>query len=149
MYTAARTKQFGSWLTGSILVMFVLLTAMACFGQEYRATVTGTVTDSSKAIIPGATVSIRNLDTNEVLQVKTNAAGVYTVPFLHPGHKLEVSAEAPGFKKSTFPPIVLAVSQTQTADFALEVGGLHDVVTVTSDAYEVGLDSAKDRKSVV
>ena len=150
MYTAARTKQFGSWLTGSILVMFVLLTAMVCFGQEYRATVTGTVTDSSKAIIPDATVSIRNLDTNEVIQVKANAAGAYTVPFLHPGHKLEVSAEAPGFKKSTFPPIVLGVSQTQTANFALEVGGLHEVMTVNSDAYEVGLDTAKaDRGSSV
>jgi hypothetical protein len=41
--------------------------------QEYRAKITGTVTDSSKAIIPNATVQIHNLDTNEITMVKTKS----------------------------------------------------------------------------
>jgi carboxypeptidase family protein len=148
MHNAARITRLGSSWRGAFT--FILLTAMACFGQEYRATLTGSVTDSSKAIISGATVSVRNLDTNEVITVKTNSAGVYTIPFLHPGHRLEVSADAPGFRKEVFPPIELSVSQTQTADFVLKVGTLNETVTVTSEAYEIGLDSAKaDRSQLV
>jgi len=143
MDNGARTKRLGSCWKVAITLIFVLLVATACFGQEYRATITGIVTDSSKAVIPNATVSVRNLDTNEVIKVQANAAGVYTVPFLHPGHKLEVSAEAPGFKKSTYPPVVLSVSQTQTADFVLQVGAVSEELTVTSEAFEVGMDSAK------
>src|SRR5208283_672315 len=106
----------------------VFLSALV-WGQEYRATITGTVTDASKAVVPNATVTVRNLDTNEVIQVKTNAAGVYTVPFLHPGHRLEVSVEAPGFEKANYPPVVLSVSQVQTADFVLKVGSIRETMT--------------------
>ena len=148
MDNAAKAKRFGGCRRAATTSIFVLLAAMACFGQEYRATITGVVTDSSKAVIPNATVSVRNLDTSEVIKVQTNAAGVYTVPFLHPGHQLEVSAEAPGFKKSTFPPVVLSISQTQTADFVLQVGGIHEELTVTSEAYTVGLDLAKSDRSL-
>jgi hypothetical protein len=124
-------------------IMLVLLAGpVLLWGQEYRATITGVVRDASKAVISNATVSVRNLDTNEVITVKTNDAGVYTVPFLHPGHKLEVSAEATGFKRLTYPPVVLSISQVQTADFVLQVGTPSEVVTVTTDAYQVGLDAA-------
>jgi len=126
----------------------VFLSALV-WGQEYRATITGTVTDASKAVVPNATVTVRNLDTNEVIQVKTNAAGVYTVPFLHPGHRLEVSVEAPGFEKANYPPVVLSVSQVQTADFVLKVGSVRETMTVTSESYQVGLDSAKADRGVV
>ena len=114
---AARSGWCDGWRR-LLPAIFILLAAVVSFGQEYRATITGIVTDSTKAVIPNATVSVRNLDTGEIIRVKTNKAGAYTVPFLHPGHKLEVSADASGFKRSTFPPIVLAVSQTQTADFS-------------------------------
>jgi len=143
MDNVAAIEWRGSCCRLATLLIFALLAPLACFGQEYRATITGVVTDSSKAAISNATVSVRNIDTNEIINVKTNDAGVYTVPFLHPGHKLEVSADAPGFKKSTFPPVVLSISQTQTADFVLQVGALSQTVTVTSEAYDVGLDSAK------
>jgi hypothetical protein len=118
--------------------------------QDYRATITGTVTDPSKAVVPGATVSVRDLDTNETTTVKTNSAGVYVVPYLRPGQRLEVSAEAPGFKKMTYPPVVLSVSQKQTADFVLEVGSTTQEVTVNSESYLVGLDTEKaDRGTVI
>lgn len=127
-----------------VLCMFAILMVPALlWAQEYRATITGIVTDSSKAVVPDATITVRNLDTGEVITAKANAAGVYTVPFLHPGHKLEVSAEAPGFKKSTYPPVVLSISQTQTADFVLEIGQVNERIVVTSEGYEIGLDEAK------
>jgi hypothetical protein len=135
----------------SVVIAFVaMILSMPCRGQEYRATVTGSVTDASKAVIPKATVSVRNLDTGEVTTVQSNSAGVYVVSFLHPGQKLEVSAEAPGFKKAIYPPVVLTISQTQTANFVLQVGSESQEVTVDSESYQIGLDSEKaDRGFVV
>jgi len=133
-----------------VIVFLAAILGLPCWGQEYRATITGTVTDASKAVIPKATVSVRNLDTGEVTTVQSNSAGVYVVSFLHPGQKLEVSAEAPGFKKAIYPPVVLTISQTQTANFALQVGSESQEVTVDSESYQIGLDSEKaDRGFVV
>jgi hypothetical protein len=134
----------------AVLVLFAAILGMPCRGQEYRATITGTVTDASKAVIPKAIVRVRNIDTGEVTTVQSNSAGVYTVPYLHPGQKLEVSAEAPGFKKAIYPPVVLTISQTQTADFMLQIGSETQQVTVDSESYQIGLDSEKaDRGFVV
>lgn len=128
----------------------LLLFSAICYGQEYRASITGVVTDSSKAVIPGATVSVKNLDTGEVLTVKTSGAGVYSVPYLHPGQRLEVSATADGFKTATYPPIVLSVSQVQAANFSLEIGAAAQEVIVNSESYQVGLDTEKaDRGEVI
>ena len=134
----------------SLTISFVIGITTFCAGQEFRATITGIVTDSSKAVIPNAIVTVRNLDTNEVLTVRTNSAGIYTAPYLHPGQKLEVSAESPGFAKVTYPPIVLTISQTQTANFVLNVGTETQQVTVNSESYQVGLDTEKaDRGTVI
>lgn len=133
-----------------VILFLATLFSLPGRAQEFRATITGVVTDSSKAVIPGADVTVRNLDTNEVITVKTNAAGVYTVPFLHPGHKLEVSASASGFKTETYPPTVLSISQVQTANFILQVGSATQEVTVNSESYQVGLDTEKaDRGAVI
>jgi Carboxypeptidase regulatory-like domain/TonB-dependent Receptor Plug Domain len=135
------------WLWAILLLAASITSAGA---QEFRATITGVVTDASKAVIPGATVSVRNLDTNQILTVKTNATGVYNVPYLQPGQRLEVSAEAPGFKESTYPPIVLTISQVSTANFTLQVGGSSEEVKVSSESYSVGLDTEKaDRGTVI
>jgi hypothetical protein len=138
------------FLFATIVLVSAIFVPGLCWGQEYRATITGSVTDSSKAIIPGATVSVRNLDTGEVLTVKANAAGIFTVPYLHPGQKLEVSAEAPGFKKSSYPPTVLTISQVETANFTLQVGAVTQTVTVNSQSYQVGLDTeTADRGTLI
>lgn len=139
-----------NFLFAVMALVAAIIVPSLCWGQEYRATITGVVTDSAKAVIPGATVSVHNLDTGEVITVKTNGAGSYTVPYLHPGNKLEVSAEASGFEKSTYPPIVLSVSQVQTANFALQVGAASQQITVNSESYQVGLDTERaDRGSVI
>jgi len=133
-----------------VIVFLTTILSLPCLGQEYRATITGVVTDASKAVIRDAAVSIRNLDTGEVIRVKTNAAGVYAVPFLHPGQKLEVSVEAPGFRTETYPPVVLSVLQKQTANFVLQVGSATQEVTVSTEGYQVSLDTERaDRGTVV
>jgi hypothetical protein len=140
----------GSLVFSAIILALITLASTPCRGQEYRATITGVVTDASKAVIPGASVSVRNLDTGEMLTAKTNAAGVYSVPYLHPGQKLEVSVEAAGFQKEAYPPIVLSISQVQTANFVLKVGAATQEVVVNSESYQVGLDTERaDRGTIV
>lgn len=141
-----------SWIRELLVVAIFATIAFSprLHAQEYRATITGVVTDASKAVIPGATVSVKNLDTNEVLVVKTDKAGVYAVPYLHPGSRLEVSATANGFNTETYPPVVLSVSQVRTANFVLKIGAASQEVTVTSQSYQVGLDTEKaDRGSII
>lgn len=138
------------WFQGiTFALALVVLACGALSAQEFRATITGVVTDASKAVIPNAIVTVKNLDTGDVQVVKTTAAGVFSVPYLHPGQRFQVSAEATGFKKSTYPPITLEVSQTATANFVLQVGATNEEVTVTSDSYQVGLDTAKADRGVV
>lgn len=63
----------------------LLMTVLPTLAQEFRATVNGQLTDSAGAAIVSATVSVRNLATNEVAAVTTNSEGAYNVPFLKPG----------------------------------------------------------------
>lgn len=133
-----------------LIVTVMLALCPVLMAQEYRATITGTVMDSSKARIPNATVVVRNLDTGQVTRVKTDSAGVYSVPYLHPGQRFGISAEVPGFKTETYPPVVLSVSQVETANFVLQPGGASQEITVTSQSYDVALDTEKaDRGSII
>jgi hypothetical protein len=59
--------------------------AAALCAQEYRATITGTITDSSGAAVRGARVSAINLQTGLTLKSETNAQGHYVIPYLLPG----------------------------------------------------------------
>src|SRR5215471_1335898 len=127
-----------------LILIGLLLTAYA---QEFRATVNGRVIDPSKAVIPNATVTVRNVETNETATVTTNSEGNYTVSFLKPG-VYSITAEAPGFKKYTRDRQELQVSQTATIDMQLEVGATSEAVTVTSEAPL--LDETKaDRGNVI
>lgn len=131
-----------------VFLLCISLVSLFAFGQEFRATVTGVVTDSTNAAVPNATVTVHNLDTNQSTVVKTNATGNYTVPFLRPGQRYEVSVEAPGFKKATYPPVTVTIGQVVNANVQLQVGGASEQVTVTSEAPMLELSKA-DRGGLV
>src|SRR5688572_17417130 len=113
------------------LVFSLLITASA-FAQGERGTFNGSITDSSGAVVAGASVKVLNPATGVELNATTTDAGVYRLPSLLPGtYKITVSA--PGFKTAVRENVVLAVAQTLTVDFNLEVGAVSDSVTVSSD----------------
>src|SRR5262249_3016637 len=66
-------------------------------GQETRAVITGTVTDPQGAVVPEATVEVKNLETNVVSKTVTNERGLYSFPPLNPG-MYSVTASGVGFK---------------------------------------------------
>ncbi|MCP5120726.1 MAG: carboxypeptidase regulatory-like domain-containing protein [bacterium] len=80
------------------LVGLALVLGMNAYGQSNLATVTGVVTDVGDAVIPGATVTVRNVDTNIDRVMQTNEVGVYTITNLQPGN-YELTAESEGFRK--------------------------------------------------
>src|SRR5712691_5235015 len=114
-------------------VFFLIALTVSASGQEFRATVNGRVTDPSGLAVPGVTVIVQNLQTNEAASAVTGDAGNYAIQFLRPG-VYSVTAELPGFKKFMRDQVTLSVGQTATIDVQLEVGEVTEAVTVTSEA---------------
>ena len=83
-----------------IILMVLLVVSGTLFAQEFRATLTGRVTDPSGAVIPGAEITVTNTDTGVIVNTKSDRTGNYTVPFLLPGH-YSVQASASGFNSIT------------------------------------------------
>ncbi|HEX8249543.1 MAG TPA: carboxypeptidase-like regulatory domain-containing protein, partial [Pyrinomonadaceae bacterium] len=108
-----------------MLVIF-LFSFVTIFGQEFRGTITGTVTDPQGAVVPGAAVTVKNLETNVVNNVTANDEGSYTVPFLLPG-RYSVSITAAGFKTSVRENVTVNVDDRLTIDVQLEIGQTADV----------------------
>ncbi len=121
------------------LTVFLLLTGLAA-AQVDRATLAGTVRDSSNAVVPQATVSLTHLSTNVITRVTTNAQGAYLAVNLAPGEYL-VEAEAPGMAKSPMT-IILEVGQRGRLDVALGVAGVAEVVTVQGVTQLLSTESA-------
>jgi len=97
------------------------------------ATVTGTVSDSSGAVIPGVTIKATNADTGVVSQTITNEAGVYNYRDLSPG-KYNVSASLPGFQTKTITGAELGQNTTNRYNFTLSVSSVSTQVEVSVSA---------------
>ncbi len=107
--------------------------AAAAYAQEFRATLTGRVIDSTGAAVPGAVVQVRNTATNEVATAVSDAQGIYAVPLLRPG-AYNLSTQVAGFKAYTREGLTLNIGQTAAVDITLEVGAVTEQVTVTGEA---------------
>ncbi|MCW5982399.1 MAG: TonB-dependent receptor [Bryobacteraceae bacterium] len=106
--------------------MFVFLTpALAQFGA---ATITGRVTDSSGAVVPGVTITIVNSQTNFTSTAQTNEEGIYRAPSLRPGN-YRVSFETQGFKRVVRETDV-RTGETLAVDAVLEVGQVAESIEV-------------------
>jgi Carboxypeptidase regulatory-like domain len=99
------------------------------FAQTTNATLGGTVSDSSKALIPGVTVTATNTQTGIVSSNVTNETGAYNFPSLQTG-TYKVTAELPGFQTQTYNDVTLGVSQQVRLNFALAVSGQTQSVEV-------------------
>jgi hypothetical protein len=116
----------------SFLLSIVFLTGSA-FAQEFRASVSGLVTDSTGATVPGAVVSVTSGERNTSFQAISNTSGRYVIEFLLPGH-YTLAAEKAGFKKLSHPVLSHAANDHVSLDLVLQIGDLSQSVTVTSEA---------------
>jgi hypothetical protein len=118
------------------LLLFGLLLAVPVYGQGERATVTGVVTDSSGAMVLGAEVSIRNVQTNVLTRTKANSAGIYYLPALPPG-RYELRVDQAGFRPAIITDIPLGAALTATFNVILEVSTLTEAVEVKATAVQL------------
>ena len=98
--------------------------------QTTNGLITGTITDSTQATVPGAEVKVINEGTNLARTALTNATGVYIVPQVSPG-LYEITVVKQGFAKTDRKDVLLVVNQSITLDFALQVAKSNEVIVVT------------------
>jgi len=116
------------------MVLLILSLSIPAFSQAgFFASVTGTVTDSSKALIPGVTVKATAVDTNVVTTTVTNEAGSYTFNNLNPG-KYTISASLPGFQTKNISDAQLSQNTSYRYNFELSVSGVNTQVEVSISA---------------
>jgi hypothetical protein len=100
------------------------------------AQLNGTVQDPSGRTVAAASVTLRDLSTNQTYTASTNASGYYIVPNLPPG-RYELTVQYSGFGKYVQTGIALSVGQTATADVSLKVESVAETLTVTTQAAPV------------
>ena len=106
------------------------MSAACVLAQDPTGEITGSVTDSTGAVISGASISVTNSATNTQRAVKTNNDGLYDLPALPPG-PYTLKVEMQGFGSQVRNDIVLQVGQVARFDIALKVGNVSEVVEVT------------------
>jgi len=109
----------------------LLLMSVAGFAQEYRATLTGRVTDPLGAVVPAAIITITNTATGASTVVRSGGTGDYYVPFLAPG-PYSMTVVASGFEKFERGGLQLDTGTTVTVDVGLVVGSASETVTITA-----------------
>ena len=129
-------------LTCSITLLLLLL-AVTAGAQEFRGSITGRITDPKGAALVGASVSVKNVETNIAATATTNEDGAYNFPLLQPG-KYRLTVTLQGFKEGQRDDIELRVADRLTLDVRLEVGTATESVQIvgSSPALETGSVSA-------
>ena len=135
-----------SALLAVLAVLF--LAAPATYAQSNLASVTGVVTDSGSAVIPGARVALRNTNTGLIWEMETNETGAYTFVSIPPG-PYELTAESEGFQKFVKTAIVLETGQQYRSDMQLELGELTETVTVTAEVAPLNTENGTIKGDVI
>lgn len=118
-----------------------LIAATIAAAQQDMGVITGVVTDSTGAVIPGAKVTAVNRDTNETRATETAETGAYTVGPLRVG-TYNIVVEKTGFKRAVWEAIELHAQDRVRADFRLDLGQVAETITVTSEAPLLQAESA-------
>ena len=114
-----------------LMAAFMLMIAVAASAQTTSGSVSGTITDPKGAVVPGATVTIKDAATGAERTVTTNENGAFNIPAVSVG-TYSVTVTAKGFKKVVVTDARVNVSVDTTLSLQLEVGGVGETVTVTS-----------------
>jgi hypothetical protein len=135
--TAQRPWRLAVWL----LTVVGLLAGVPVVAQSGRGTLTGAVKDANGALIPGASLTLKETSTGSRYDAVSSGEGLYTFPELQPGsYTLAVTSQ--GFESYTQNGITVSVGSTATVDAILKVGSAAVSVIVTSDASQLQTQSS-------
>lgn len=135
-------------LTASVVTaLLCCLFAPLAYGQFDTATVVGTVRDASGAVLPKATVTVKNIATGITQTVQTDEEGSFQINNVKIG-VYTISAEAAGFSKAVAENIQVTVGARQRVDLTMKAGSVSETVTITGSAPLLETESS-DRGQVI
>jgi len=122
-------------LTSAIFVGVAVLSLHSARleAQIFQAQITGTVTDASGAVVPGAQIGAVNIATGSTFATRSNEAGIYRFPALPPG-QYRFTCTMTGFQRFEESPVTVEVDQILNLDVSLRPGESTQEITVTASA---------------
>lgn len=124
-----------------LILACILLSLTSAAIAQTTATIVGTVTDSSGAVVPNVSITVTHTQTGLKRLARTNTSGIYVVPALPIGN-YTVAAEIAGFKRAALTGIVLEVNQEARIDLSLEVGQVSESVSVAAQSLMLQSENA-------
>ena len=134
-------RQFMIFVRWFAMGILITLATNSAVGQVAGATLSGTVTDSSGAVLPKAELAIADVSTGIVRTVNSDTSGLYTAPNLLPG-TYSITASAAGFATQVRSNVVLTVGAQLEINFAMKVGSSTERVNVEAETPGVQLASS-------
>src|SRR5688572_1441987 len=120
-------------LARTIVCAVFILSAIVTAHAQFRAGIQGTISDSSGALVPGAKITLKDLENGRTQEVTSSEEGFYRIVGLAPG-RYELTVEKEGYKKSLSQNVTVAAENVQGVDVILETGEITAVVTITDEA---------------
>jgi len=131
----------------ALALIVALLFPAVLSAQTVTGTLQGTVKDSTGGVLPGASVSSRNVDTGQSRTTVSNEAGYYVQPFLPIG-RYEVSVGLAGFKTVVRQQVAITLNDTRVENFDLVPAAVNETVTVTAVAAPINTTSGEIKHSL-
>src|SRR5947209_2826665 len=125
----------------AMLVTLVFLFTCAAFSQSYRGRVQGLVSDQSKAVVAGATVTLLNVETGVPAVRNTGETGLYVFDLVNPG-SYTITVESTGFSKVVQENVVVQMRGDVTVDVVMKPGSVQESITVTESPVSVQFNSS-------
>ena len=141
-----KSHNFKQKLMIAAVLLLVLTPSAQLFCQT--SSLSGTVTDASKAVLPGASVTAINNNTGVTATTTTNSAGIYNFGGLQPG-TYKVTAQMTGFQPNSKTDVTLAVSAQNRLNFELGVAGVTTKIEIQSSAQDMILESSSSTGTVM
>ena len=143
-----RARRYGVLILAVVFALACGLAATAHAQSAGTGTIQGTIQDESRAVVPDAAITVRNVSKNVVSRKLTsNPEGRYVAPFLEPG-EYEIIVEKTGFGKLVRTGVLLGVGETTTVDLTLKVATTAETVTVTGEAPLVEPEKTESSQTV-
>jgi len=140
-------RPFTKFLRRYAWLVALVFATTSCPGQDFRATLTGQVTDPSGAVIKGANVAAVNTDTKTTYTAVTTDNGNYYIPYVLPG-TYTVTVKAGNFKSAVQEKVLMLASQVFNQNFALQVGAVTDQVVVSSAPPQLETEDASGNTTI-
>src|SRR5437773_4444595 len=130
--TGVSLRSFGRFGIATVVLIALATTSLA-FAQTATATIVGVVKDTSGALIPRVSITIKHTETGQTRTAISTDSGSYNVALLPVG-AYEISTMMPGFKQQVRTGVNLVIGQQAVIDLTLEVGAAAEQITVSEEA---------------